>query len=201
MRCRILRGAYSRGPGSKPHEMAMTVLANACIVHRAIADTHGIKNFTQMRARGLSLGRQHVSQLEFVEEWHRIMEEVDYWPIFSLALDILSALPSPSASPVLLRMMGLAEDLEGLGTVTTGDLAGQAIGRLITDRKFLATFYTLPSSAALLAELAVERLQIKPDGDSLTGEVRIADLACGTGTLLSAAYRRIAGAGPASGGG
>ena len=179
-------------PGLQTTRMAMAVLANACIVHRAIADTHGIKNFTQMRAKGLSLGRPHVSQLEFVEEWHRIMDDVDYWPIFSLALDILSALPSPSASPVLLRMMGLAEDLEGLGTVTTGDLAGQAIGRLITDRKFLATFYTLPSSAALLAELAVGRLPIRPDGDSLTGDVRIADLACGTGTLLSAAYRRIA---------
>lgn len=179
-------------PGLQTTRMAMTVLANACIVHRAIADTHGIRNFTQMRARGLSLGKPHVSQLEFVDEWQRIMNEVDYWPIFSLALDILSALPSPSASPVLLRMMGLAEDLEGLGTVTTGDLAGQAIGRLITDRKFLATFYTLPSSAALLAELAVERMQIRPTEDGLSEDLRVADLACGTGTLLSAAYRRIA---------
>lgn len=179
-------------PGLQTTRMAMTVLANACIVHRAIADTHGIKNFAQMRAKGLELGRPHVSQQEFIEEWHRIMNEVDYWPIFALALDILAALPSPSASPVLLRMMGLAEGLEGLGTVTTGDLAGQAIGRLITDRKFLATFYTLPSSAALLAELAVARLRFEPDDDQLTGELKIADLACGTGTLLSAAYRRVA---------
>ncbi len=179
-------------PGLQTTRMAMTVLANACIVHRAIADTHGIRNFTQMRAKSLSLGKPHVSQLEFIDEWHRIMNEVDYWPIFSLALDILSALPSPSASPVLLRMMGLAEDLEGLGTVTTGDLAGQAIGRLITDRKFLATFYTLPSSAALLAELAVERLRIRPTAEGLSEDLRVADLACGTGTLLSAAYRRIA---------
>ena len=179
-------------PGLQTTRMAMTVLANACIVHRAIADTHGIKNFAQMRAKGLELGRPHVSQQEFIEEWHRIMNEVDYWPIFALALDILAALPSPSASPVLLRMMGLAEGLEGLGTVTTGDLAGQAIGRLITDRKFLATFYTLPSSAALLAELAVSRLRFEPDGDQLAGELKIADLACGTGTLLSAAYRRVA---------
>lgn len=179
-------------PSLQTVRMAMTVLANACIVHRAIADTHAIKNFTQMRAKGLALGKPHVSQLEFIDEWHRIMHEVDYWPIFSLALDILSALPSPSASPVLLHMMGLAEDLEGLGTVTTGDLAGQAIGRLITERKFLATFYTLPSSAALLAELAVERLQIQITEYGLGGDLQVADLACGTGTLLSAAYRRIA---------
>ena len=179
-------------PGPQTTRMAMAVLANACIVHRAIADTHGIKNFMQMRAKSLELGKPHVSQLEFADEWHRIMNEVDYWPIFSLALDVLSALPSPSASPVLLRMMGLAEDLEGLGTVITGDLAGQAIGRLITDRKFLATFYTLPSSAALLAELAVGRMRIQATEDGLSGDLRVADLACGTGTLLSAAYRRIA---------
>ena len=179
-------------PGLQTTRMAMTVLANACIVHRAIADEHGIRNFTQMRATGLSFGRPHVSQMEFFDEWHRIMSEVNYWPVFSLALDILAALPSPSASPVLLRMMGLAEDLEGLGTVTTGDLAGQAIGRLISDRKFLATFYTLPSSAALLAELAVERLNLRPTEHGLSHDLKVADLACGTGTLLSAAYRRIA---------
>ncbi len=179
-------------PGLQTVRMAMAVLANACIVHRAIADQHGIKNFSQLRTKGLQRGRTRVSQQEFADEWHRIMSDVDYWPVFSLAVDILDALPSPSATPVLLEMMGLAEDLEGLGTVTTGDLAGQAIGRLITDRKFLATFYTLPSSASLLAELAVERMHIQPTADGICGGLRVADLACGTGTLLSAAYRRIA---------
>jgi len=60
--------------------------------------------------------------------------------------------------------------------------------RLITDRKFLATFYTLPSSAALLAELAVSRLDVDwSNRDAVTG-LRIGDFACGTGALLNAAY-------------
>ena len=179
-------------PGLQTVRMAMAVLANACIVHRAIADEHDIKDFAQLRAKGFKFGRRYASQFEFMDEWWRIMHEVDYWPIFSLAFDVLVATPADSASPVLWRMMGLAEEIGGLGTVTTGDLAGQAIGRLITDRKFLATFYTLPSSAALLAELAVRRLPIEPEGDRLVGTMRIADLACGTGTLLSAVYRRVA---------
>ena len=48
------------------------------------------------------------------------------------------------------------------------DLAGQMFGRLIADRKFLATFYTLPSSAAMLAELAVAKL----DGHDRLGKPR-----------------------------
>ncbi|WP_419946342.1 hypothetical protein [Candidatus Poriferisodalis sp.] len=60
------------------------------------------------------------------------------------------------------------------------------------DRKLLSAFYTEPSSAALLAELAVARVDTDwGDADKLA-KLRIADLACGTGALLVAAYRRIA---------
>ena len=38
------------------------------------------------------------------------------------------------------------------------DLTGRIFQRLIADRKYLATFYTLPASAALLARLAVAKL-------------------------------------------
>ena len=65
-------------------------------------------------------------------------------------------------------------------------------GRLIVDRKFLATYYTRPQSASLLAEMAVDRLDVDwADPDAVTS-LRVADLACGTGALLTAAYRRIA---------
>ena len=64
--------------------------------------------------------------------------------------------------------------------------------RLIADRKFLATFYTLPSSAHLLAELAVDRLDVDWANADDVLRLRIADFACGTGALLSAAYHRVA---------
>ena len=63
--------------------------------------------------------------------------------------------------------------------------------RLITDRKFLATFYTLPSSAALLAELAVSRLNIDWSNHKKITGLQIGDFACGTGALLKAAYEAI----------
>ena len=74
-------------------------------------------------------------------------------------------------------------------------MTGVVFQRLIADRKFLAAYYTTPGAAALLVGLA-----ITPDtllkGRSWSSaadvkELRIADFACGTGTLLSTAYQRI----------
>lgn len=90
------------------------------------------------------------------------------------------------------RLHEVAAELDGIGVTSTQDLAGQMFGRLITDRKFLATFYTLPSSAALLAELAVSKLDVDWADPEAVKRLRIADLACGTGVLLSAAYRAVA---------
>ena len=42
------------------------------------------------------------------------------------------------------------------------DLTGRIFQRLIADRKYLATFYTLPASAALLARLAIDKLTNTP---------------------------------------
>jgi hypothetical protein len=84
------------------------------------------------------------------------------------------------------------------------DLTGAVFQRLIADRKFLAAYYTNPSSAALLAGLAIDPFKT-PNGGSWSKESdvtssRIADFACGTGTLLSAAYRRVSQLHEASGG-
>ena len=65
--------------------------------------------------------------------------------------------------------------------------------RLIADRKYLATFYTRPESAALLARLAVARLDSVDLSDAAAiGKLRVGDFACGTGALLSAVNDQIA---------
>ena len=117
-----------------------------------------------------------------------------YYPIFRIASDLLLPIADSTANAVLNRLAQAASDLAGLGATTLHDLSGRMFQRLIADRKFLATFYTLPTSAALLGELAVSRLDAVTDWsnpDALT-RLQVADLACGTGTLLSAAYRALA---------
>jgi len=75
------------------------------------------------------------------------------------------------------------------------DLTGAVFQRLIADRKFLAAYYTTPASAALLTGLAITP-ESPPVGGAWASAadvktLRIADFACGTGTLLSTAYQRV----------
>ena len=165
--------------------MAMAVAANALIFHTAIAGTHDIRTLDQIRSTSGDLAKTAV-----LSAWREILR-INYWPIFDIAVRVMAPIPDGIANVILQQLSTVAGQLASLGVTTTGDLAGQMFGRLITDRKFLATFYTLPSSAALLAELAVQRLHVDyQDADQVTG-LRVADLACGTGALLTAVYSRI----------
>ena len=119
------------------------------------------------------------------------MLEVNYWPIFSIAKDILESVPTRLANPLLDKANAVAEELLTVGATTFHDLAARMFQTLIADRKFLATFYTLPESACLLAELAVSRLDIDWTNEEAVKALKIADFACGTGTLLSASQRAI----------
>lgn len=75
------------------------------------------------------------------------------------------------------------------------DLTGAVFQQLIADRKFLAAYYTTPASAALLVGLAITPERPPVGGSWASADdvktLRIADFACGTGTLLSTAYQRV----------
>ncbi len=183
---RIAEGLHQED-GEQTSRMAMAIVANALTVHTAIAGAYEIRTLDELRgARGRLL------KSKVLETWRYILREINYWPIFKIASDVLLPIPNGTAQAVLDRLHGVAGELDGIGVTSTQDLAGQMFGRLIADRKFLATFYTLPSSAALLAELAVSRLDVDWADSEAVKALRIADLACGTGVLLSAAYRAVA---------
>ena len=164
----------------------MAILANALTFHTAIAGSHGIETVDQLRGTGGRLSKGRILHM-----WRYILEDINYWPIFRIASDILVPIRNGTAQRILDRLARVASELDALGATSQHDLSGRMFQRLITDRKFLATFYTLPSSAALLAELAVSRLDTDwSDGESVSA-LRIADFACGTGALLNAAYAAV----------
>ena len=165
--------------------MAMAIIANALMFHTAIAEAHDVATISELRT-----ARRTMSKDKVLDEWAEILR-INYWPIFRIASDLLEVVPARRASRILDALAAVADELAGIGVTTTHDLAGQMFGRLIADRKFLATFYTLPSSAVLLAELAVARLGVDYSRPEQVKALRIADLACGTGILLSAAYSRV----------
>ena len=167
-------------PGNQTTRMGMAILANAFNFHNAIAGSHEIKPPDQL-----------LDKESLLEEWKRILREVNYWPVFSIATEILRPLRLDTAIFVMKQLRGTSAKLANIGTTSMHDLSGRMLQQLITDRKFLATFYTLPTSAALLSELSVLRMENDWNDLDSYANLRIADLACGTGTLISAAYQSV----------
>lgn len=173
-------------PSEQTTRMAMTIVANAMTFHSTLAGTHGISDISELQAHTDSSFR-----VTLLNTWQRILEEINYWPIFKVASTLLSMIRSETASRVLRSLVAATDRLAELGVTTRHDLSGRMFQTLITDRKFLATFYTLPTSATLLAEIAVSRLNCDWNELDSYSQLRIADLSCGTGTLLSSAYHSV----------
>ena len=193
-----IAAALRQEEGEQTSLMAMAIIANALTVHIAIAGTQATRRsgdsppYVVPPLDELTPDWHRLLKMDVLRAWGRTRNEINYWPIFKIASDVLLPIPEGVAQRVLDRLRRVAGRLDDVGATSTQDLAGQMFGRLITDRKFLATFYTLPASAALLAELAVSKLEVDWRDAEAVKALRIADLACGTGVLLSAAYRAVA---------
>ena len=166
--------------------MAMAIVANAITFHTIIAGTHNVQTIDELRTSTGTLPKGPV-----LREWKRILRDINYWPIFHIARQIMLAVPNGLASEILNELAGVSSELAASGVTRSHDLSGRMFQRLIADRKFLATFYTLPASATLLAELAVARLDLDWFDPAAIERLRIGDLASGTGTLLAAAYQAV----------
>ena len=167
--------------------MACAILANAMVFHERVAGIHpnmGINSLIKLRGPTLQEG--------IFTAWRRILE-VNYFPIFDVAARVLAEMPSGPAARILTVLRAIAERVEAAGVTQAHDLTGQVFQRLIADRKYLATFYTRPASAALLARLAVAKMKgVDWACPEAVGGLRVADFACGTGALLSAVYDQMA---------
>jgi len=167
--------------------MACAILANAMVFHERIAGIHQVMDLPP-------LGRVRKSTLQegIIAAWRRILE-VNYFPIFDIAARVLEEMPSGPAARILTGLRNTAQRIDAAGITQAHDLTGRVFQRLIADRKYLATFYTRPASAALLARLAVAKMKgVDWACAEAVGGLRVADFACGTGALLSAVYDQVA---------
>ena len=185
--------------------MAVAIIANAMVFHERIAGTHdGIPMLRHTCGPDVA-----TPQDATLAAWQSILE-INYWPIFAIGKDILEQLPMEPAARVLRTLYATVGEVQQAGVDNAHDLTGRVFQRLIADRKYLATFYTLPASAALLARLAVSKLSNDPSfprkrepsvpeetpfdwsNPHAIAQLRVGDFACGTGALLSAVYEQIA---------
>lgn len=169
--------------GEQTTRMAMAILANAVIFHMRLARIH--PEVAPLNSCKGELGGFIKSNV--IDCWKTILK-INYWPIFSLASELLRLLPEVDAHKVIFRLDKMANELQNYGVADIQDLSGRMFQQLISDRKFLATFYTLPPSATLLAELAVSRIDMDWSSPKKITSLKAADLACGTGALLGAVY-------------
>ena len=168
--------------------MACAIIANAMVFHQRIAGIHeGVKPLRLVCGPNVAN-----PQGETLMAWENILN-INYWPIFAIAKDILEQLPGVAATGILRELLETSQEVEATGVDNAHDLTGRIFQRLIADRKYLATFYTLPASAALLARLAVAKMDGVDWADAgAIGGLRIGDFACGTGALLAAVYEQVA---------
>ena len=173
--------------------MAATILANAFVFQEYLVggpdELASVNSLEQLRGSNRSLTKSAV-----LAEWRKILA-VNYWPIFDIARRILEVIPTAESQLLIEGLAGTADKLLQAQLMRSHDLTGVVFQRLIADRKFLAAYYTTPGAAALLVGLAItpDTLPKSKSWSSATDvkELRIADFACGTGTLLSTAYQRI----------
>ena len=159
---RIARDLHQEA-GKQTERMAAAICVSAFVFHAAIEGQEHIPPVPL--AGSIDKGR-------LLSTWNSILA-INYWPIFSIARDLVEELPMKAVPPVMNCIAGSISSLAQLGATTYHDLTGRMFQTLITDRKFLATFYTLPESACLLARTGGRAV-----GCGLVGQVR---------------YRRVAG--------
>ena len=178
-----LRQDYDESRLDQMLGIAATIIINAMVFQEGLAGNKGVRNLAQLKIAG------DMTQVGVMAEWDRILR-INYWSIFHLARELLAGVnPPEDANGALRTAAQTASTLVDLGVARSHDLAGVVFQRFIGDRKYLASFYTRPEAAALLAHLAVPE-----DGWACPERMtafRAADYACGTGSLIHAAYHRL----------
>ena len=179
---------FGAEPSDEVANMAALVIINAMIFQERLASNE--MAFAPV-SRALQDGR--FSRMTLLQIWEQILS-IDYYPIFNMARDVVKELSDVEASAVLGECARTASAVLGLGAVGRHDLAGRIFNRLISERKLLAAFYTSIPASSLLAGLALSKNRwphVDWNNIEELSQLRVVDPACGTGTLLMAAYRQI----------
>jgi hypothetical protein len=170
-------------------QIAALVLLNAMLFHEELTR---VDSRVKTLRTCLEAESMHDALLK---QWKHILDEIDYHAVFALARGLLENLPPDRLlDDALGRCVPIVRALIRQRVMLRHDLAGRIYHLLLGDiAKPLGTFYTAVPSATLLLRLALapDRWHINWEDPAAVGRLRLADLACGTGTLLMAAVQAI----------
>ncbi len=160
--------------------MAALIITDAFVFQSSLAGKAEMKS-----VRSLHQLLPTIDYADVIADWNAILK-VNYRPIFEDARGLVEALATDDrlVKPILTLLCEAAKDLVDTGIAQIHELSGIVFQKLITDRKYVKANYTLPESAVLLSTLVLPKL-------SEEKLPKVADFACGTGTLLNGVYQRI----------
>lgn len=172
----------------KACRIACLTLANAMIFQQVLSGRNG-----RVRPIASTLDQTDVAAA-FHRNWSFITKEIDYLPIFTTADEIVTEMIGSADGNNALRILAAsALRITVKRAALRHDLMGRIYHLLLKDAKYFGAFYTTIPAAALLAKLAIKAANFSIDWSKpeQIDQLRFADVACGTGTLLKAAVQTI----------
>ena len=161
-------------------QIGCLVLFNALAFQDRLADVNGgVPNVRESWRDGLP---------GIKRAWQSVCDDIDYVPVFEIAgqvADVLSDGPDELHQSVMEPLIQAMVDTRGL---EGHDLSGRLFHTLLTEAKFTGAYYTSVPAATMLARLVFEDWPAGVDWSDheFPASLNVADLACGTGTLLMA---------------
>ena len=171
-------------PGEQTTQMAMLIISNALVFQSSLARKPDLETVPSLSELTADYGQ--LDSDEVLRAWREI-QKVNYAPIFNVAYNLVEVLAADDklVGEILSVLRDTARELEKMGLAQEHELAGIVFQKLIANRKILKANYTRPESSALLCALALPELKSDPK------KLKIADFACGTGSLLNGVYQRL----------
>lgn len=185
-------GFLRQEPGDGTWRMAALVLLNACMFYDELSGHRGdVDSIQSLSVVGT------IDHATLLGAW-RAVRAIDYAPIFDTAISILEAVPPAPANDIIAVMVSASSRVIATGANRFADFYGMLYQRLLYERRLVAAYYTRPEAATLLAGLTIGGCEddLWRDPDRIR-RLRIADFACGSGSLLHAAYSHVIHCSPA----
>ena len=188
---RIAAHLHQRSP-LKGLRTMMVLWLNALLTQQrlAVSDTAGVPP--------LDFTSESYPDLQQQMKTWRDINELNWNSVFEPAIEVLhlaSQFNPRETSRMLSKLITAVLHIETAQLGLHISIGAELFPKLSEDRKQAAAFYTQPATAELLAGLTLRQSHLSEQqwSDALLFTQRhLSDLACGTGTLLRAGYRRLA---------
>lgn len=170
--------------------VAVLLMLNALILHGRLEKTTGqvARLIGENTLRQIAAAEDPCDVL--AEAWMSVLE-YDYRPVFQPARNVVRHLGKSehrTAAWRAIRRLAAWADENAEHYATMGmEYAGQLFSRVMGHQAADGAYFTRPEAARLLAELAIDEMGVTNWNDPAEwAKLKVADLACGSGTLLNA---------------